>query len=261
MPLLTSHTIQAFKVLEKPLRIVSLVPSQTELLAHLNLDEAVVGITKFCVHPHEWWREKKRIGGTKTVDVPQVLKLQPDLVIANKEENVREQVEEIAAVVPTYVSDVATLEDALQMIGDVGGLTHKVEAAAQIISAIKKEFSQLVPLSLPLKAAYLIWKDPWMTAGGDTFIHQMMHRAGLDNIFTDRFRYPTVDMQTIIDNQPQVLLLSSEPFPFRKKHVDLLQPHLPDTRIVLVDGEMFSWFGSRLLQAPAYFASLQQSLL
>jgi ABC-type Fe3+-hydroxamate transport system substrate-binding protein len=257
MALISLHT---YTPPDKPLRIVSLVPSQTELLADLGLDSEVVGITKFCVHPQTWWRQKKRIGGTKTVDIPAVFALQPNLILANKEENVREQVLEMAAKVPTYVSEVGNLPTALHMIEEIGLLTQRQETASQLVSEIKEGFGRLMPMKPVLSAAYLIWKDPWMTIGGDTFINHMMDQLGLSNIFADRLRYPSIDLQTLAEKSPEVLLLSSEPYPFAQKHVDQLQPLLPHTRIVLVDGEMFSWHGSRLRKAPDYFGELQRYL-
>ncbi|RPD51440.1 ABC transporter substrate-binding protein [Paracnuella aquatica] len=257
MPLISTPTFFANK---PPQRIVSLVPSQTELLADLGLEQEVAGITKFCVHPNQWWRNKRRIGGTKTVDVAAVLALQPNLVIANKEENVAEQVLEIAATVPTYVSDMGNLNEALAMINTIGQLTHREQQADAIIDKIKNGFNHLTPLNPPLKAAYLIWKEPWMTVGNDTFIHHMMQLAGFENVFADRQRYPAVEWSEIAATAPDVLLLSSEPYPFKEKHIAALQPLLPQTRIVLVDGEMFSWYGSRLLHAPRYFTQLQKDI-
>lgn len=253
----TGRTIQLAHI---PSRIISLVPSQTELLHSLGLDEAVCGITKFCVHPEEWFRSKTRIGGTKTVDIEKVLSLNPDLIIANKEENVKEQVEALAAKVPTYVSDVYDRQSALEMISDVGLLTGRAPQAAELVQRISEKFEQLAPLSQPLRALYLIWQEPWMTIGGDTFINEMLRYAGFENVFAQANRYPAVSLEQMQAEKPDVILLSSEPFPFSQKHIAQLQPHFPGTPIVLVDGEMFSWFGSRLLLTPPYFAALRRKL-
>ncbi|RYZ23149.1 MAG: cobalamin-binding protein [Chitinophagaceae bacterium] len=242
-----------------PQRIVSLVPSQTELLYDLGLEDEVVGITKFCIHPEEWFREKPRLGGTKTVDPEKVRALHPDLVLANKEENVREQVEALAAEFPTWSSDIATLEEALEAIRAIGSLVHRDDAAKTIVARILDAFEELDPVFEDQPdTAYLIWKDPYMTVGGDTFIHDMLTRLGVHNIFESRKRYPEV---TVSDLQGvELLLLSSEPFPFKQQHIDDLQAQLPQTRIMLVDGELFSWYGSRLLQTPAYFEKLRAKL-
>jgi ABC-type Fe3+-hydroxamate transport system substrate-binding protein len=236
------------------------VPSQTELLYHLGLADEVVGITKFCIHPNEWFRNKTRVGGTKTVNIEKVRALKPDLIIANKEENVKEQVEQLQQVAPVYVSDINTLEDALQMITTIGELTHTSSKAGNLTAQIENSFADLsssvAQQSTPINTAYLIWKDPYMAAGGDTFIHDMMKRSGLNNVFANIPRYPEVSIAQLLSANCQLLLLSSEPYPFKEKHIAELQQQLPQTKILLADGEMFSWYGSRMLQAPAYFGKL-----
>ncbi len=276
-----------------PKRIVSLVPSQTELLFNLGLDEEVIGITKFCVHPEKWFRSKQSVGGTKTVKTDVVKALQPDLIIANKEENVKEQIEELQQIAPVWVSDINTLEEALEMIISIGKLVNKQRRANELSSQIKEAFEQIIPLSEKLSTAYLIWKDPYMAAGGDTFIHDMLSRCGFTNIFQNINRYPEIlinnysmnntqqlkiNSKSTVNIPPlsvnghlptagdlatydcQVLLLSSEPYPFKQKHLDELQTLLPLTKIILVDGEMFSWYGNRLLYAAKYFQNLIHQL-
>ncbi|HMO32121.1 MAG TPA: helical backbone metal receptor [Lacibacter sp.] len=241
-------------------RIVSLVPSQTELLARLGLDEQVVGITRFCIHPNRWYRSKPRVGGTKQLHPERIRALQPDLVLANKEENVREQVEEIRRWCPVYVSDVKDLEDALQMIRDVGALTGKDGEAFSLATGIAGAF-QRMQTGTPLTALYLIWRQPYMAAGGDTFIHALLQRAGFVNVLAHQARYPVLTPGALVALQPQVVLLSSEPYPFTAEHGRELQALLPGSRILLADGSYFSWYGSRLLGAPAYFEKLRESLI
>ena len=248
-----------------PQKIVSLVPSQTELLSYFGLDEEVIGITKFCVHPKEWFTSKTRIGGTKRLNIAHIKELKPDLIIANKEENVKEQVEELANDFNVWLTDVNNLEDALLMIKDVGALTHKTNEAQALITEIKNQFSQLettIPIAIgnKLQTCYLIWQNPYMTVGGDTFINDMMKHCGLENIFENKTRYPEVSLEQLSTNNCQLILLSSEPFPFKQKHVSELQQQLPGKKIILADGEMFSWYGSRLLEAPFYFKSIIESL-
>lgn len=237
-----------------PRRIVSLVPSQTELLHHLGAD--VVGITKFCIHPADWFRTKTRVGGTKQLHTDIIRSLSPDLIIANKEENDAEQVKALMDEFPVWVSDIHTLEDALEMIRVIGDITDFTQQASELSTQIAAEFSALSG-STPLKTAYFIWKDPWMVAGGDTFIHEMMKVSGFENIFADTPRYPSIIPSVLKETGCEVILLSSEPYPFKDKHIAELQEILPDVKILLVDGEMYSWYGSRLLQAPAYFSSLR----
>lgn len=290
------------------MRIISLVPSQTELLYTLGLEDEVVGITKFCIHPAAWFRTKTRVGGTKNIHPEIIASLKPDLIIANKEENDRQQVEDLASQYTVWVSDVKSLPDALDMIRTVGSLTHRNTQARALADEIQHRFDTLLPLPAPLTslhranthhptAAYLIWRDHierpafrsrrndtnasarhfspdsarawYMAAGGDTFIHDMLRRCGLTNLLSTTNRYPTVDTETL--SRCDLILLSSEPYPFREKHIDELKKLLPvhpgsstpvtHTPVIhLVDGQIFSWYGSRLLEAPAYFSELQKKL-
>jgi ABC-type Fe3+-hydroxamate transport system substrate-binding protein len=245
---------------ENPKRIISLVPSQTELLYDLGLREEVCGITKFCIHPEEWFRSKARVGGTKDVKTDQIDALQPDLILANKEENVKEQIEQLAEKWPVWVSDINNLDHAFDMIRQIGRLTGKSTQADQLHCQIQSAFQSLIIADKKPRTAYLIWRDPYMTIGGDTYIHSMLELAGFDNIFKNINRYPETNPVELRSLNCEVLLLSSEPYPFREKHIQELQEALPDTKIQLADGEMFSWYGSRLLKAPAYFQKLREKV-
>lgn len=246
-----------------PKRIISVVPSQTELLFDLGLQDEVVGITKFCVHPHHWFHNKPRVGGTKTLKMDIIDSLKPDLIVANKEENSREQIETLAKDYPIWISDVNDLETALHMILAIGELTNKAQKAATIADQIRKNFKDLQIASEVRRfesqhtkeqtnTAYLIWKDPYMAAGGDTFINAMLQAAALKNVFTHLARYPEIQIADLQKTKCELLLLSSEPYPFAEKHIEDLQANLPTTKIMLVDGEMFSWYGSRLIYAAEY---------
>lgn len=242
-----------------PQRIVSLVPSQTELLHYLGLENETVGITKFCIHPREWHKTKTRVGGTKSVNFSIMHQLDPDLVIANKEENIKEQVEELAADYPVWVTDVDDLDAAIQMITDIGELTGKQTVAASLSHSIRYNFHGLKQLPAIIdkpRAAYLIWKNPYMTVGGDTFIDDMLNRCGLVNVFAGRHRYPETCITELASANCQLILLASEPYPFEQKHAEELSALLPSCKIMLVNGEYFSWYGSRLLEAPGYFKEL-----
>jgi len=244
-----------------PQRIVSLVPSQTELLADLGLEQQVVGITKFCVRPERWFRTKTRVGGTKKLHLERIRALQPELILANKEENEREQIQTLAAEYPVWVSDVRTLEDALGMILSVGELTDRADRARTLAEQIRRGFEGLQGLGPALRAAYFIWRRPWMVAGSDTFINELLAAAGFENAFGDRPRYPEVSLEELAAARPQVVLLPSEPFPFRERHAEEIRAVLPAAAVKLVDGELFSWYGSRLLYAAPYFRRLRTELL
>ena len=244
-------------------RIVSLVPSQTELLYDLGLEEEVIGITKFCVHPAHWFKTKARIGGTKNINVQSIHHLKPDLIIANKEENVKDQVEELAENYDVFVTEVHNLTDAIDMINALGLLSGKTEKATLVSNKVKVQFQNLqdvTSLQRKIKAAYLIWKDPLMAVGSHTFINDMMLYCGLENIFSSRDRYPEISVAELrIDCE--LILLSSEPYPFKEKHVNELQLQIPGVKIILVDGEMFSWYGSRLLKASCYLKELRSKVI
>ena len=263
MPVFIDQTGRTISLPGIPKRIVSLVPSQTELLADLGLSPEVVGITRFCIHPVEWSGTKTIVGGTKQVKLDIIHQLKPDLIIANKEENVKEQVEELEKQFPVWVSDVNNLPDAYEMIGQIGLMTNKKHGADALILRIKEKFAQLAAVIKQdsiLPTAYFIWQNPYMTVGGDTFIHSMLETAGYKNLYADKIRYPEITIDELQIANCQLLFLSSEPFPFQQKHIDELQTQLPSTKIILVDGEIFSWYGSRLLTAPAYFAELQSQI-
>lgn len=244
-----------------PRRIVSLVPSQTELLYTLGLEQEVVGITKFCVHPAAWYRGKTRVGGTKTLNLEKIEALRPDLIIGNKEENDRAQIEALAARWPVWMSDILTLEDACDMMLRVGELTNRAAEAVDLTAEICYNFDQLADHPSPVRAAYFIWRKPYMVAAAGTFIHDMLGRAGFQNVFAHLTRYLEVSLHDLAAAQPDVLLLSSEPYPFAEKHFGPLQEACPEAKIVVVDGEVFSWYGSRLLAAPGYFEGLRGRFL
>lgn len=260
MPVYTDQTGSIVSITSSPRRIISVVPSQTELLFYLGLTTEVAGITKFCVHPEQWFREKTRVGGTKTLNIDLIRQLGPDLVIANKEENVKEQIEELKRAMPVYVTDVNDLEDAVEMIKAIGTIVNKSERAGLLVKEIQKTFDDLgktvASLNSHPRTAYLIWKDPYMSVGNDTFIHDLISRCGWNNIFSDLSRYPTIEVEELRKRKCELLLLSSEPFPFRQQHVDELKQLLPDCEIKTVDGEMFSWYGSRLRLSAAYLKNI-----
>lgn len=241
------------------MRIISLVPSITELLHYLGLNDETVGITKFCVHSEHWHHTKPRVGGTKNINTDTVKALHPTLIIASKEENIKEQVNELSLFSEILLTDVSHFDDALQMIGTIGTLTGKTHLADGLISRVQQQFENNGPYE-PLTAAYLIWKSPWMTVGRDTFIHAMMGKAGFRNVADQHTRYPEIIIQQLQEMQPQYVFLSSEPYPFKEQDVAVVQEQLPYSKVMLVDGEMFSWYGNRMLHAARYFKELRNTI-
>ncbi|RFZ84796.1 cobalamin-binding protein [Mucilaginibacter terrenus] len=255
MPVFSDQLNRAVYTLDFPQQIISIVPSQTELLFYLGLGERVVGITNYCIHPSPDVRTVTKIGGTKKLDMQAIHSLKPDLIIANKEENERSQVEALMKHYPVWVSDIADLNDALEMINGVGQITGSFIAANHLVNNIALAFNGIHQLMSSKSAAYFIWRKPYMVAGKGTFIDQMMGYCGLINVF-DVGRYPIVTATDLIAAAPKVILLSTEPYPFVEKHLEEFKRMVPNADIILVDGEMFSWYGSRLLLAPKYFNSL-----
>ncbi len=242
-----------------PTRIISVVPSQTELLHELGLRDEVIGITKFCVHPKEWHHSKVRVGGTKTLQLELIHSLKPDLILANKEENNKEQIENLQQQYPVYISDVRNIEDALHMITRISELVHKQTEASKIISRIENALKNNGIKHRRLKTIYLIWKDPFMASGIDTFIHSMMQEGGFTNCVLLP-RYPILTNEELRKMNPELVLLSSEPYPFKQKHIEELARLLPEAQIKLANGELFSWYGSRMSQSFDYFSALHEEL-
>lgn len=234
------------KIHSAPKRIVSLVPSQTELLYDLGLVEEVVGQTLFCIHPAAHFKTACKIGGTKKLRIDKIRALQPDLIIGNKEENDREQIEILAAEFPVWMSDIVRPQDALEMVEKLGDITGKVDRAKEITEKLRTIYSGLNNHARrDKKTLYLIWKDPWMAAGNETYIHHMLEICGFENCM--KGRYPELMDDELKRLDPEVILLSSEPYPFKEKHLVQLKSMLPKAEIKLVDGEFFSWYGSRLI--------------
>jgi ABC-type Fe3+-hydroxamate transport system substrate-binding protein len=253
---------QTIRLSASPRRIVSLVPSQTELLYDLGLDEEIIGITKFCIHPKEWFKSKTRVGGTKDISLAKVSKLNPDLLIGNKEENEKENIESLNSQYPVWMSDIYTLRDALEMIVQIGELVGKSEKAIEISTSIKNSFDQFntensTRFGNSPTVLYLIWRNPYLSAGKNTFIDSILSECGFSNFMKEE-RYPEINLDS--KDSPDYIFLSSEPYPFKDKHIKELSLNYPNSKILLVDGEMFSWYGSRLLKATDYFKQLMKEL-
>ena len=245
-----------------PKRIISLVPSQTELLFDLGLKKEILGITKFCKHPKDKFKHTTKIGGTKKLFLEKIKSLQPDLIIGNKEENEQQQIKELMKHFPVWISDIETLADATEMIEQIGELVNKKEEALKISLHIKSDFENLIEslkATSPKSAAYFIWKNPNMLAGKQTFINEMLPYCGLNNIL-ELNRYPELSDKELHKLNPEVVLLSSEPYPFKEKHIKEFETIWPNAKVKLVDGEMFSWYGSRLIKAADYFKNLLSEL-
>ena len=244
-----------------PQRIVSLVPSITELLCDLGLESQLVGCTKFCIHPAHLRKRIKVVGGTKSVHLDRIEALQPDLIIANKEENSKEEVDQLIEAYPVWVSKVKTIEDSFELIEHLGKICDCRQEAERLSERLRKSLFVDDKKLSPKKVAYLIWKSPYMTVGGDTYIHNMLELHNFQNVFAERLRYPQVSIEEIKKQEPDLVFLSSEPFPFKKDHLREIQLLLPQSKVVMVDGEYFSWYGSRQLYLQNYIQELNDQIV
>ncbi|MFF5380150.1 helical backbone metal receptor [Pedobacter suwonensis] len=247
-----------------PKRIVSVVPSQTELLFDLGLDTEIIGLTKFCIHPIEKFAERTKVGGTKKLNIDLIKDLEPDLIIGNKEENTQSDIEELAEYFPVWMSDIFTLDDAMKTIAQIGELVNRQPEASYLNHLISAGFDDLKTLALQnkidKKVAYLIWRKPYMAAGKNTFIDDILLSNGMMNII-HQDRYPEIMLEELNTLNCELILLSSEPYPFSEKHIKEINEAIPNTKVMLVDGEMFSWYGSRLVKAVQYFFEFQKQII
>lgn len=245
-------------------RIVSLVPSQTELLIALGLESETVGLTRFCIHPAHKVVDKIRIGGTKDFDFEKIKGLNPDLIIGNKEENYVEGITELKKHYPVWMSDITTLNDAYEMMQAIGNITDKAAEVKKLVEKIKASFSEISIANYQLSiktCAYFIWRKPYMVAAQGTFIDNMLGILGVKNAFGNFERYPAITAAQIAAIKPDFIFLSSEPYSFTYRHKKEFEAICPTARIIIVDGELFSWYGSRLQYTAAYFNKLKAEII
>lgn len=239
------------------MRLVSCVPSLSELVYYLRPD-ALVGRTKFCVFPEEL-KTIPTIGGTKTLDIEKIKELQPDFILATKEENIQEQIEALNDDFPVKLFDIQNFEHAVKAIGEIGLLMGCSGRANEFLQEIQSAADRFL-FHTPKRAIYLIWKNPWMSVGGDTFINSMMEKAGFQNVFKSRIRYPEIDLDDAIQStKPEVVLFSSEPYPFKESDLEFWRSKHPQTRFIWVDGTYFSWYGVRMKNSFSYFEKIYET--
>jgi ABC-type Fe3+-hydroxamate transport system substrate-binding protein len=248
----------SIEIIDIPKKVISIVPSQTELICDLGAVKHLVGKTKFCIHPKNVLKNIPNVGGTKTLDLEIIHKLNPDLIIAGFEENEKAQILELSKNFNVWTSDIKNFEDAMQMILCLGEIIGKTRNSQKLVKSINLRFKKIKPVNYSV--AYIIWQNPLMTVGGDTFINEMLLKAGFHNVFGLANRYPVISEVELKKKAPEILMLASEPFPFKDKHIGYFKEICPDSKIILVNGEMFSWYGSRMLMMPEYFNNLSKIL-
>ncbi|WP_077325614.1 ABC transporter substrate-binding protein [Virgibacillus siamensis] len=252
MRTITDHLGRKVTYSFPPKRIVSFAPAITETMYCLKLDEELVGRTGFCIHPKDRVEQAAKVGGTKQVKLDRVHDLHPDLIIVEKEENTKEMVEQLEEHYPVYCFEVQTVENAYRMIRDLGEITDREKVAGKLENDIQSAFQQLPNID-GTRVAYVIWKNPYMVAGGDTYINSLLQKIGFTNAFeTFGGRYPSVTEEDLQQANLDYVFLATEPYPYKEKHLDEFQAMMPETIPDIIDGEMF-WYGGRMLNAVSYF--------
>lgn len=236
------------------MKIVSLVPSITETLIDLGCDE-LVGRTRYCIHPEEIVKNIPVVGGTKAIHPEKIKELEPEVIIANREENVKEQIEPLMKNYRVWLTDVKTIDDNYDLIINAGSLIfHHFQARDYCMKL--EEIWATNRLQKEIKVAYLIWKKPFMTVGGDTFVSQVLSQLGFQNIFENRQRYPAIELSDL--KGADIIMLSTEPYPFTEKNIPEFQTVFPNKQVIVVDGEAFCWFGTHPAKCGDYYQRLLQ---
>jgi ABC-type Fe3+-hydroxamate transport system substrate-binding protein len=239
------------------------MPSQTELLFDLGLADKIVGLTRFCIHPADLVSGKEKIGGTKNFNIDKIRALKPDLIIGNKEENYEEGITALSREFMVWMSDIVTMDDAYEMIASIGDMTGTQSTARAMISEIRTGFGTQPPVGKKhsgVTAAYFIWRKPYMVAASGTFINSMMETLGVQNVFAHLERYPEVSIEQVAAARPDIIFLSTEPYAFSEMHFGEFQEMCPSTLVMMADGELFSWYGSRMRLAVTYFSRLRSQI-
>jgi len=250
---------------QMPKRIVCLVPALTETLFDLGLEDELVGITTSCSHPYHLRVTKTTVGGPKQVDVDQIKLLQPDVIIGNKEENSAEDIARLQAICPVWMADVQTLDQNFQLLERLGQLFNKRTEASKWIDKIRfaqKDFMAFVSDKTAYKTAYFMGREPFIVAGGATFIQELLTINQFENVYAGREeQYPEVEVRKIrIQGDPELVFLPSIPYPFEEEHAFEIGRFTHHGKTVFVDGEMFSWYGTHVHKAFDYFKQIHNRL-
>jgi len=244
---------------DQPRRIISLCPSITETLFELGAGKQVAGLTSYCIHPYKKTKKKTKIGGPRNPDIPGILDLDPDLVITSREENRQEDVDILRKKLPVITFDVKSIESSRNMILKLGLITWRLKPAMNYVQKLDKLLHIKAPLHEAYSVLYLVWKDPWMAAGHGNYICDLMKSQGFINVLPEHSRrYPVIHPAEIV--QPDFIFLSSEPFPFNSEHLEETSIIFGGTKTVLVDGEMFGWYGTRIIRAIPYIRALRKKI-
>ena len=249
-------------------RIVSLVPSITETLFELGAGGQVAGVTDYCIHPAAAVAQILKVGGTKGFSLDRVVGLEPDLVIANKEENRKPEVEALRRECPVFVTDPRTVEQAMKTVLDLGMLTGRAVEASTMAADCESRLSGVYPATLarPFRTVCFVWRDPWMAVGSDTYVGDLLDTFGFKNIFaSEDGRYPQTSLEAVLDRGPEVIMLPDEPFEFGSGDVGEIEAFFAErgapVKIFAMDGTLLTWFGYRTALGVDYLQRTKTSLL
>lgn len=251
---------------ESPRRIVSLVPSLTESVIALGGADRLVGVTEWCIHPEEVVKSIPKVRGTKNPYIKKILELQPDLVLANREENRRRHVVELRRHVPVFLTYPRSVFDALKTVRDLGVILDASERAGEILEMCEFLLDGIHRTTNPYyHTACLIWRDPWMAVGPDTYVHDLLGHFGFVNVYREEDgRYPETTLEDLAERGPEIVLLPSEPYEFaegdREQVQTVVWSKVPGCRAVLVDGGYLTGWGTRTLAALRYLTELRGHL-
>lgn len=258
MKLLTKindHVNRSLQYEYPPKKIISIAPGITETLYALELDKEMIGRTRYCIYPADKVKRAEIVGGTKDIDLEKIKMLQPDLILAEKEENTKEIVEQLEEFFPVFVAEVQSVKGAYRMIDDMGKLTGKENTAKNLLASIQSEFENL-PQVKNKRAAYVIWRNPNMVVGRDTYINSLLSQLGYMNPFANlSSRYPVVTEEELKEAELDTIFLATEPFHFKEKRIKEFQQFLPEVNPLIVNGEMF-WYGAKMKEAVSYLRKL-----
>jgi len=247
-------------------RIISLVPSETETLYYLGAEERLIALTDYCIHPPSLFKKRTRVGGPKDPKLERIRDLEPDLILANKEENTREAVDELRAIAPTFVSEVVTLDDAKALISALGTLTDSAAKASELCASIentRRRFAEHPPDFAFRRALYLVWKEPYRTISEQTYIYNLLSAAGLSPLAFPQLpsRYPELPPEVIAESGAELVIFPDEPHNFTYSDIQEFSEQFPELPAVAnhalfkVDGATLCWYGYRTTYALDYIAS------
>ncbi|MBI9038391.1 MAG: ABC transporter substrate-binding protein [Bacteroidales bacterium] len=239
-----------------PKRIVSLCPSITETLCELGLADKIIACTDYCVHPIDVVKNFNKIGGPKNFSEEKILNLKPDIIFAVKEENETCKINRISKKVPTYVFDINSIQEGIEMIKTLGNIFEIQNISDCFIEKMQEGYKNLTKVNSNIKCLYLVWKQPYIAVGGDSFIDSVLYQINIKNCLRNsKKKYPKIKLK-LLENQFDLLILPSEPYSFSENDIDGFEKIFPEKEIIKVDGEMFSWYGTHQLKAISYLQKL-----